>query len=177
MKRHGWLITGIFLMALLLATGPAAAAEKIGFVNIQEVMVTSNAGKRATEDFKKIFEKEKASIQEKEAELKKLQDELGKQRSILKEDVFREREAAFQKKVRDFQILVKDSEQDLQARDQDISKRLLPEILKIIQSIGDKEKYTMIIDISMVPFPYHNKENELTKRIVEEFNRTYKPKK
>ena len=91
--------------------------------------------------------------------------------------MFREKEQSYQKKFRDYQLLVKDSNEELQAKDQDLSKKLLPEVLKIIQGIGEKEKYTMIIDISMVPFPYYNKEQDLTKRIVEEFNRTFKPKK
>lgn len=177
MKRNGWLVTGLVMLGLLVTAGPAAAAEKIGFVNVQEALVTSTAGKRASEDFKKLFEKEKAAIQEKEGELKKLKDELEKQRSLLKEEVFREKEQSYQKKFRDYQLLVKDSNEELQAKDQDLSKKLLPEVLKIIQGIGEKEKYTMIIDISMVPFPYYNKEQDLTKRVVEEFNRTYKPRK
>jgi len=177
MKRQGWLVTGAALMVLLLAAGSAAAADKIGFVNVQEVLVSSNAGKRAAEEFKKYFDKEKTVIQEREAELKKLKEELEKQRSLLKEEVFREREMAYQRKFRDYQLLVEDSNKELQAKDQDFSKKLLPDVLKIIQAIGEKEKYAMIIDVSMVPLPYHSKENDLTKRIVDEFNRTYKPKK
>ena len=32
-------------------------------------------------------------------------------------------------------------------------------------------------DISQIPLAYYAKENDLTKRVIEEFNRTYKPKK
>lgn len=177
MKRYGWIVAAILVTILAFTASPAAAAEKTGFVDIREVMLTSSAGKKAAEDFKKTFEKDKAAIQEKEAELKKLKDDLEKQRPLLKEDAMKEKELAYQKKFRDYQIMVKDSNEELQAKDQDLSKKMIPEILKLVQSIGEKEKYSMIVDISAIPLAYYAKENELTKRVIEEFNKTYKPKK
>ncbi|MBE0555803.1 MAG: hypothetical protein IH628_01110, partial [Proteobacteria bacterium] len=53
MKRGCWVIGGMAILALVLFGSPAAAAEKTGFVDIREVMVTSNAGKKAAEDFRK----------------------------------------------------------------------------------------------------------------------------
>ena len=99
MKRYGWIVAGISMLALVLAASPAAAAEKMGFVDVQEVMLTSNAGKKEAEDFKKAFEKEKAAIQEKEAELKKLKDELEKQRPLLKEEVMKEKETRLPEEI------------------------------------------------------------------------------
>ena len=165
------------ILTLVLFGSPATAAEKTGFVDIREVMVTSNAGKKAADDFRKTYEREKAAIQEKEAELKKLKDELEKQRPLLKEDVIKEKDTVLQKKYRDYQLLVKDSEEELRAKDQELSKKMLPEILKLVQAIGEREKYTMIIDMGQIPLAYYSKENDLTKRVIEEFNKTYKPKK
>jgi outer membrane protein len=177
MKRYGLMGVGILILALVFAASPAAAAEKTGFVDVREIMLTSSAGKKAAEDFKKAFEKDKAAIQEKEAELKNLKDELEKQRPLLKEEAIKEKETAYQKKFRDYQIMVKDSNEELQAKDQDLSKKIIPEILKIVQAIGEKEKYSMIVDVSAIPLAYYAKENNLTKRVVDEFNKTYKPKK
>jgi outer membrane protein len=157
MKRDGLIIVGMAVLALVLSGSSAAAAEKTGFVDIREVMVSSTAGKKAAEDFKKAFEKDKATIQEKEAELKKLKDELEKQRPLLKEEVMKEKEIAYQKKFRDYQLLVKDSNEELQARDQDLSKKMIPDILKLVQAIGEKEKYSMIVDISAIPLAYYSK--------------------
>jgi outer membrane protein len=171
------MVAGILILALVFAASPAAATEKTGFVDVREIMLTSSAGKKAAEDFKKAFEKDKEAIQEKEAELKKLKDELEKQRPLLKEEVIKEKETAYQKKFRDYQIMVKDSNEELQAKDQDLSKKMIPEILKIVQAIGEKEKYNMIVDVSAIPLAYYAKENNLTKRVVDEFNKTYKPKK
>jgi outer membrane protein len=73
--------------------------------------------------------------------------------------------------------MVKDTNEELQAKDQDLSKKMIPDILKLVQSIGEKEKYSMIVDVSAIPLAYFSKDNDLTKRVIEEFNKTYKPKK
>lgn len=177
MKKSCLFIAGLVIVALVISGSPAAAAEKTGFVDVREVLLSSSAGKKAAEDFKKTFEKEKSAIQEKENELKKIKDDLEKQRPILKEEVLKEKELAYQKKFRDYQLLVKDSNEELQAKDQELSKKMIPEILKLVHAIGDKEKYSLIVDISAVPLAYYAKENDITKRVVEEFNKTYKPKK
>jgi outer membrane protein len=177
MKKQRWIITGVLVLTLILTGSWASAAEKTGFVDVRQVMLTSSAGKKAAEDFKKTFEKNKTAIQEREAELKKLKEDLEKQKPLLKEEVMKEKELVYQKKFRDYQLLVKDSNEELQIKDQDLSKKMIPEILKLIQVIGEKEKYSMIIDISAVPLAYYAKEDDLTKRVIEEFNKTYKPKK
>jgi outer membrane protein len=177
MKRYGVLIAGILTLSLVLTGSWALAAEKTGIVNVQEVMSTSSAGKKEIEDIKKSVEKTKAVIKERETELSKLKDELEKQKPLLKEEALKEKELAYQKKLRDYQNLVKDSNEELQAKEQEILKKMIPEILKVVQAIGEKEKYAMIVDISQFPLPYYSKENDITKRVVEEFNKTYKPKK
>jgi outer membrane protein len=173
MKRYGLFTTGLVILILVLMGSWAAAAEKTGFVDVREVMLSSSSGKKVVEDFRKTREK----LQKEDNELKKLKEDLDKQRPLLKEDVVKEKELSFQKKVRDFQIEVKDSEDEFKAKEQELYKKLIPDILKMVQAIGEKEKYGMIIDVSAIPLAYYAKENDLTKRVIEEFSKTYKSKK
>jgi len=178
MRKYALLISGLALAFFLTGANTAAtAADKIGFVDIREIMVTSSAGKKAAEDFKKVYEKSRAGITERENELRKLKDDLEKQRPLLTESAFKDKTSAYEKKYRDYQIMVKDANDDLQNKEQDLAKVLIPEILKVVHSIGEKEKFALVIDISAVPLAYYAKENDLTKRVTEEFNRTYKPRK
>ena len=85
---------------MLLIGAPASAqgpAVKIGFINIREIIATSDAGKQAAQEFKKILDKKEGVIQQAGAELKKMKDALDKQRSVLKEDTVKERELEIQK--------------------------------------------------------------------------------
>ncbi|MGA3207338.1 MAG: OmpH family outer membrane protein [Syntrophales bacterium] len=178
MKKSCLLISMVFVfLSLFLCSTCAFAAEKIGFIDMREIMVKSDAGRKAADDFGKLYEKDKAMIQQREGEMRKLKEDLDKQRSVLTETALKEKEAAYQKKFRDYQLLVKDSNEELQTRDQELSKKLVPDILKIINVIGDKEKYTLIIDVGSTPVAYFAKENNLTQKVIEEFNKTFKSKK
>jgi outer membrane protein len=181
MRKFDVYIFRVLVIAALLMIGPglvqAQQVVKIGFINMEEIMATSDVGKSANEDFKKILDKNKKTIQDKERELQKLKDELEKQRPILTEQTLKEKEISYQKKFRDYQDLVKDANEDLNNRRQDMINKFVPDIMKIVNAIGEKEKYTMIVDMSLVPVAYANKENNLTKIVVEEFNKTTKQKK
>ncbi|MGC9975794.1 MAG: OmpH family outer membrane protein [Syntrophales bacterium] len=177
MKKSGVLIMMIFFVLSFSLYGRCAfAAEKIGFIDMREIMIKSDAGKKASQDFSKLYEKDKVMIQKREDEMKKLKEDLEKQRSVLTESAMKEKEAEYQKKFRDYQLMVKDANEELQTRDQELSKKLVPDILKVINLIGDKEKYTLIIDVGSIPVAYFAKENNLTERVIQEFNKTYKPK-
>lgn len=177
MSKKALFIAGLLC---LLWTGLAMAAErisaeKIGYVDIREIMMNSESGKKAAAEFKNIYEKNRLIIQGRESELQKLKEEMDKQRSILTEAALKDKETSYQTKFREYQALVKEANDDLQGKDQELSKTMIPEIQKIVNAIGEKDKYTLIIDLSAVPIPYYNKNNDLTKRIMDEFNKTYKP--
>ncbi|MGO9138829.1 MAG: OmpH family outer membrane protein [Syntrophales bacterium] len=177
MKKSGLLISMVFVILSFFLCGTCAfAAEKVGFIDMREIMLKSDAGKKASEDFGKLYEKDKVMIQKREEEMRKLKEDLEKQRSVLTETAMKEKEAAYQKKFRDYQLMVKDANEELQSRDQELSKKLVPDILKVINIIGDKEKYTLIIDVGSMPVAYFAKENSLTQKVIEEFNKSYKPK-
>lgn len=167
------------LLGLLLAGVATAAekisAEKIGFVDIREIVENSEAGKKAWAEFKNTLEKNRLIIAGRESELQKLKEEMDKQRSILTEAALRDKETSYQMKFREYQVLVKEANDDMQGRQQEIFKGMHPVIEKIINTIGEKDKYTIIFDSSAMPIPFYNKTSDLTKRIMDEFNKSYKP--
>jgi outer membrane protein len=175
MKKNSYIIAGFALFCFLLTGNYVSAADvKIGFINMQEIIQQSNVGKKAGDEIRKIAEKKRDALMAMENELKKMKDELDKQRSAMKESAYKEKESAFQKKYRDYQLVVKDSQEELQGRDQEFAKKYIPEILKVVRAIGEKEKYTMVIDIASMPVPYYAKENDFSKKVVEEFNKVKK---
>jgi outer membrane protein len=170
MKKSIYLMTVITLLIFVWSTG-CLAADKIGFINLQEIMQNSIAGKKAADEFKKFYDKETKEIKAAEAELKKMKDELEKQSSIMTQASRSEKEAAYQKKLRDYQLQVNDTNEELKKRDQEMTQKLMPGIIKIVRSIAEKEKYTLVIDVATMPIPYYAKEGDFSKRVIEEFNK------
>jgi outer membrane protein len=171
MKKNICLIAGLVLLVFAWSSA-SFAADKIGFINMQEIIQNSNAGKKAAAEFKIIFEKKQAGIKAMENEVQKIKDELEKQSSVMKASARSDKETAYQRKLRDYQILVDDTNKELQKRDQEYSQRLIPQILKVVRGIAEKEKYTLILDISTMPMPYHDKNNDISKKVIDEFNKT-----
>jgi outer membrane protein len=170
MKKSIYLIAVITLL-VFVCNSSSLAGDKIGFINLQEIMQISNTGKKAAEDFKKYYDKETLEIKSAEKELKKMKDDLEKQGSIMTQSSKNEKEAAYQKKLRDYQLLVNDTNEELKNRDKEMTQKLMPEIIKIVRSIAEKEKYTLVIDVATMPIPYYAKEGDFSKKVIEEFNK------
>ena len=67
--------------------------------------------------------------------------------------------------------MAQDVNDELQRRDQEIAQKLIPEILKIVRNIAEKEQYVLVIDVATMPAPYFAKENDFSKKVIEEYNK------
>ena len=153
------------------------AADKIGFVNIKKVLFESERGKIAAQELKQYVDKKKAQIQSKEAELKKLKEGFEKQRSILTDSAYREKELNYQKKFRDYKRFIEDSNEEMKLKDREVTQKLIPEIQKVVNAIGEKEGYTAIFDIGTSGLFYASKESDITDLMIKQFNKASRSKK
>lgn len=165
----------VLAVSMLIFSGTRAlAADKIGFVNLREVLARSNAGKAMEEEFKKSVDEKRVVIQKKENELKRSKEKLEKQRPMLTPQALQEKEMSYQMEFREYERLVKDANEELQMKEQLFSSKLVPEIIKLIRTIGEKENYAMILEETAVI--YSSKENSITDKVLKEFNKSYKGK-
>lgn len=177
MNRTGKYLVMVITLSVFILSGMAAnAAEKIGFINMQEIIRGTAVGKKAEEDFRKEVEKKRSQLQAKEAELMKLKEGLEKQGPILTEKARKEREASYQEKFAAYQKMVREANEEIQNKQKEVFGNIVPDVMKIVNNIGEKEKFTLIIDVSIVPVAYHDKANDLTKRVTEEANKVLKMK-
>ena len=176
MKKTIWAIGAAIAFSIFLVAPTASQAEKIGFIHVEQVLMNSQVGKATMEELKKNYDKNRTNIQNKEKELQRLKDELEKQRPVLTEKALRDKEQTYQKKFRDYQDMVKDANDEMQNRRQEFLGKNVPEILKIVNAIGESENYTLIIDLSTLPVASHAKGNLLTQRVIDEFNKAKKSK-
>jgi outer membrane protein len=162
---------------ILLTMPPKAAAQKFGFVNLKQALLDSEPGDKMEEDFKKTFEKKKSQIQLKETELKRMKDDLEKQRSVLKPDAFREKENVYEAKFREYKRMIEDANREMAIKEQELASKLLPELAKVIESVGEKEGYTAIFSLDNPVVVYRSPGADITKKVIEEFNKRAKTKK
>ena len=170
MKR----IVFAFSLSLALATAAFGAdGVKIGSVDIQKVLVLSEAGKEAKEQLAGKGNKYEAEKNAREEELRKLKGELEKQSVVLADDVRKAKEQLFMQKRKDLDRFLKDAQEDLQAKNDELTNRLVEEIVKLIQDYGKKNGYSVIFvkNESMV---FVDENVDLTDGILKAFNSSRK---
>jgi len=72
--------------------------------------------------------------------------------------------------------MVQDINDELQKRDKEIFEKIMPEILKAIKNIAEKEKCVAIflVGVPNAPVAYYSKENDITSKVIDEFNKAKK---
>jgi outer membrane protein len=162
-------LVGAALIASV-ASWAEAAGTRIGYVDVQKVMVRSVAGVAAREQ----LEREKAAMQKdvdvRKVEVEKLRDELEKKGLLLSTDSKREKEETFQRKVRDLRRLAEDLEKELQKKEQGLTQRILQELTTVIERVGKERGYLLIVERRSGGVIYGDAEADITDEIIKVYD-------
>ena len=164
-----------FLMVafFVLAGVCAVQAGEIVFMDMKKVVLESESGKAAGRDLEKFIESKKAEREDIEGRLKRMQADLKKQAPVLTESAYKEKELDYQKEYRDYKRFIEDTNAEMKLKDQELSRKLIPEILKVAEKIGKKEGYAGIMDIGTSGLVYYDKQKDVTQKIIEAYNKEF----
>jgi outer membrane protein len=170
------IILALFLLLALPLTALAADAAKIGSVDIQKVLLMSDAGKEAKEQLSQKAGKYEGDKNAKEEELKKLKGELEKQSIILSESARASKERDYQQRLKEYQRFLKDAQEDLQGKNDEFTGRIVDEIVRVAQAYGRQNGYTAIF-VKSETMVYLDPKADLTEEVLKAFNagRSKKP--
>jgi outer membrane protein len=133
------------ILACSIAATPALAADtKLGYIDMQRALNTSDAGKEAKEQLAARVKKYQEEINSKQEEIKKLKDDLEKQGMLLSESVRASKEKDYQQRLKEFQRFTKDAQDELQGKDEELTRKIVESMEKVIQEFGRKNGYTFI---------------------------------
>ena len=170
MKR---IITAV-LFASCISAGTASAADtKVGYIDMQRAINTSEAGKEAKEQLATKVKKYQDEINVKQEELKKIKDELEKQGMLLSETARANKEKDYQNKLKDFQRFTKDAQEELQGKDEELTRKILIEMEKVIRDFGKKNGYTFIF-VRNEAMLFADEKADLTDDMLKLFNANHK---
>jgi outer membrane protein len=164
-------IIGLVLAALVLFSVPALASDmKVGCVDLQKALNESAAGKAAKEKIAAKVKEYQGKVEARQEELKKLKEELEKQSLLLSEDARSAKERDYQQKLKDFQRFTKDIQDELQQKDADFTKSIINELVKVVQEIGAKEGYTLILEKGEGSILYYDDKINLTDEVIKAYD-------
>ncbi|MDD2540736.1 MAG: OmpH family outer membrane protein [Desulfuromonadaceae bacterium] len=170
MKRI--ILAGI-VAACIASTSVFAADLKLGYIDMQRALTTSDAGKEAKEQLATKVKKFQDEINVKQEELKKLKEELEKQGTMLSDSSRAAKEKDYQNKLKDFQRFTKDAQDELQGKDEELTRRILEGMEKVIKEYGQQNGYTFIF-VKNESMLFVDEKADLTDAVLKLFNSSRK---
>ncbi len=150
-----------FLTVAAFTTVPAqAAGSKVAVINIQKVLVESEAGKKAKSKVEKRMEELKAGFKKDEDALIALQKEIEKKSSAWSEDKRKEKAREFQKK----RLSLGEKQEDANLEMKKLQEKSLTPIMKklevIVTEVAKAKGYTVVLPRNGVL--YFDKTDDIT---------------
>jgi len=170
--KQRWIV-GIVTLAvaglvggLVTRTEADAAATRIGYVDVQRVIIRSVAGVAARDQLEKDKVAMQKDVDNRRVEVDKLRDEMEKKGLILSADSRREKEETLQRKVRDLRRLAEDLEKELQKKEQQATQKILQELTGIIEKMGKERGFLLIVERRSGGVIYGDAEADITDEVI-----------
>lgn len=159
------------MLALVLPALPASGADfKVGIVDLQRALNESSSGKKAKDQFKGEFEKMQGGLKAEKESLDRLKDDLDKKSAVLNDDQKKSKMEDFERRRRDLRRKLEDSDAELRKKDQELTGSILKDLAVVIQEIGEREGYTVILENSSSSVLYGAKSIDVTDEVIRTFN-------
>lgn len=179
MKVNYWrsprVIFFFLLLFTMLAFSESTLAEvKIGYVDLGRALNDSKRGKDAKAELESLVKQKQSQIDELEKKINSQRAEFEKQAGVLSEKARQEKQAEIEKAIQDYQKLVQDSQAEVEKKRRDLTTAILKELKNIIDEIGKKEGYTIILESSDGLILYSKEGLDLTERVIKLYDERQK---
>ncbi len=165
--HYGWLGVVATVAGTLVAV-PAMAQARIGVVDLQRALQSVNDGKKAKDKLEKEVKKRQKDFDRMQDDLKKLKDELEQKMAVMTEEVKRQKLQDYQRRLMEVQEYYLNNQRKLAEMEAELTRPIFERFHRILQEIGAKEKFTVILDRQAVV--YADAATDLTERLIQEYN-------
>jgi len=167
----------IALVALSTAMPGAAWAQiKIGVVDMQEIIAESVPGQEAMAELRTRFESMREDLDKQNETITKLRDELQRQSMVLSQEAKQDKELEYRRVVRDFQDQFQAFQNRMRAEEDRLSEPILELLVQVINTYGDRNDFTMILDGSTAGLVYADETVIITDAVKEDLNTAWQAK-
>lgn len=143
MIRQG-AIAGLLIGLLVSMPVQADGALKIGFVNVEAVMLESKTGIQFKADMEKFNKDKTSALRKEEEKLKEMKAKFDKEMMTLTDVQKQEREKAFQEKYRAYQQMGMGAENELRQKQTEYQKTSIEAIRRIAGEVAKAEKFNAV---------------------------------
>ncbi|MBC7793527.1 MAG: OmpH family outer membrane protein [Clostridia bacterium] len=169
-----------FLAVTLLAisfvslsfAGVAHAEEKVGYVDMARAFNELEDSKQAKDQLKRDFDGKQKTLDEAQNKLKAKKDEFDAKSAMMKVEVKQQKQEELQKDFATLQQTYMQLQQDLSKREGALVQDITRKLRKIVEKVGDRDNYGMILDIGETVL-YYKRHQDITDTVIREYNKEY----
>lgn len=158
LQRLGYVLMGLFLCTVIACTGEP---PKIGVVDVVRVINDSNEGKKANAEVNDLVQAKQGALKKKAEAVEKLKKSLERENSKGKKDDFNKAAVEYQK-------LVAAADEEVKKKASELRKVVLDHIRKVLDTIGQEEKFVLILTNENVGFS--QKSIDITDKVIKKYN-------
>lgn len=159
------------------AAAPAAArpmGTKVGTINIEQAIFSSNEGQRDFQELSKKFEPKQNELKGKADEIDSLKKQLSAQQDKLNDEARDKLVKQIESKQKSFDRSTQDAQEDFQNQQGEIGNRILTKMAPLIVKYAGDNGYGMILDTSQQwprgPVIWYGPAVDITQPVVEAYN-------
>jgi len=152
-----------------------ATGTKVGTINIEQAIFSSNEGQRDFQALSKKFEPKQTELKSKADELDSLKKQLSTQQDKLNDESRDKLVKEIETKQKSFERAQQDAQEDFQGQQGEIGNRILTKMAPLIVKYSADNGYGMILDTSQQwprgPVIWYGPAVDITQPVVEAYNK------
>ena len=171
MSRHRFIASfasTAIALALFLLSGVAAAQTKVGVVDVQRAVASTEDGLRAQATLKKLFDSRQQELNKKQTDLQRQREDIDKQAKVLPKDALQKRIDDWQKQMMDLQAIFLEYNKELEKKQKELTDPVFGKILEIVKRIATSENIDLVLDKATVA--YVRTDLDLTDKAIQMYN-------
>jgi len=157
----------------LVHSAGAQITGKVGVINIQSAIISTNDGKKAAGEIQTRFNPKKAEVDRRQGEITQLQDQLNRGRNTLSEEARQNLTREIDQKNKALTRFTEDAQAELQQEEQKAMGELFGRVMQVIDKYAKDNGYTLVLDVSsqQTPVLYASNTIDITKDIIELYDK------
>jgi outer membrane protein len=169
-------ITIVVCFGFFVASSYGADVAKIGVVDFQKVLETSNAGKLARGEINEQGRKMEEDLKEKGEKIEEAKKKLEREALVMSNEMRAEKEREIRISINDFKSLQKQYMADFKEQEKKLVTSIQKELLKIVSEIGKKEGFLLILEKREAGIIYSPDTIDISDRVIQEYNTVFAQK-
>jgi len=171
MSRHRLVtafVSSAIALCLFLFAGVASAQTKVGVIDVQRAVASTEDGLRAQATLKKLFDSRQQELNKKQTDLQRQREDLDKQAKVLPKDALTKRIDEWQKQMMELQAIFLEYNKELEKKQKELTDPVFEKILAIVKRIATSENIDVVLDKATVA--YVRTDLDLTDKAIQMYN-------